>query len=326
LAALGQNPYGIADITPRGPDGVAFPNLSPPVSVLLFQQIAWLDPALLFRILYALSLALYLLTLIALDRTYPDRSTTLRVLWALAIFPLWFTLGVGQVQVALLALAATVWLALHARRDGLAGLALGVLVAWKPNFLLWPILLYLAGRRRTSLLSVAVTSLLSLWPTLVYGPSIYREWLEASAQTTAGIGGYGLVSFLARDLGAPWLGLPLSVAFALGAVAWAGRARPSAQRAGEVALVVSLFALPVTNAAYLLLLVPIFLSRRWTESTAVAAFLLLVPWPLVTGGRLPWPYAIALLLLLADPVVLAKLRALVAPIGRRITPKVLGFG
>jgi hypothetical protein len=214
LAALGQNPYGVADITPHGPDGVAFPNLSPPVSVLLFQQIAWLDPGLLFRIWYVVNIGLYVLTLIAYSRAYPDRRSTLLTLWSLAIFPLWFTLAIGQVHLALLVLATGVWLALAGERDDLAGLALGVLVAWKPNLFLWPVLLFLSGRRRASLISIATAGLLSLWPALVYGPSIYLAWLDASARTTAAIGGYGVVSFLTRDLGIPWLGLPVSAALA----------------------------------------------------------------------------------------------------------------
>jgi Glycosyltransferase family 87 len=315
LATLGQNPYGVADITPRGPNGVPFPNLSPPVSVLLFQQIAWVDPAILFRIWYVVSLALYVLVLLAFSRGYPGRQSTLRLLWALAIFPLWLTLGIGQVQVALLALATVAWLALPARRDVLAGVAIGVFIAWKPNFVLWPILLFLAGRRQTSLIAVAVAGILSLWPLLVYGPSIYREWIDASVQTTAGIGGYGLVSFLASDAGVPWLGLPLSALLILWTIAWTWRAPPSAQRAGEVALIVSLLALPVTNAAYFVLLVPIFLGRAWTEPTKVAAVLLLVPWPLFMSGRLPWPYAIVLALLLGYPPGVAKIRSLIVTAG-----------
>jgi Glycosyltransferase family 87 len=312
LATLGQNPYGVADITPRGPNGVPFPNLSPPVSVLLFQQIAWVDPAILFRIWYVVSLALYVLVLLAFSRGYPGRQSLVHVLWALAIFPLWLTLGIGQVQVALLALATVAWLAIPARRDVLAGIAIGVLIAWKPNFVLWPILLFLAGRRRTSLTAVAVSGILSLWPVLVYGPSIYREWIDASLQTTAGIGGYGLVSFLANDVGLTGLGLPLSALLILCTIAWAWRARPNAQRAGEVALIVSLLALPVTNAAYFVLLMPIFLGRVWTEPTKVAACLLVVPWPLLMSGRLPWPYAIVLVLLLGYPPAAERIRTLIA--------------
>src|ERR1035437_2646696 len=87
LAALGQNPYGVADITPLGPNGVPFPNLSPPVSVLLFQQIAWVDSATLFRIWYVVSLAVYVLVLLAFSRGYPGRQSMVRLLWAFAIFP-----------------------------------------------------------------------------------------------------------------------------------------------------------------------------------------------------------------------------------------------
>jgi hypothetical protein len=311
LATLGLNPYGVADITPRGPNGVPFPNLSPPVSVLLFQQIASVEPVILFRAWYAVSLALYVLVLIAFTRGFSGSPSLIQMLWALAIFPLWLTVGIGQVQVALLALATVAWLALPAKRDVVAGIAIGIIIAWKPNFVLWPILLFLSGRRRTSLIALVVSGILSLWPVFVYGPSIYREWIEATVQTTSGIGGYGLLSFLANDVGIPWLGLPLSVLIVLCTVGWALRVHPSAERAGEVALIVSLLALPVTNAAYFVLLVPIFLRRAWNAPTTVAAVLLLVPWPLLMEGRLPWPYAIVLALLLGYPRELAKFRSLV---------------
>src|SRR5579859_3902303 len=167
LAALGLNPYGVAGITPRGPDGVAYPNLSPPLSVLLFQQVAWVDPVTLARVWYAISLVLYVLIVLVLIRAYPQQAPMLRAMWALAIFPLWFTLAIGQVQVVLLGLAVMVWIALRSDRDDLAGLALGILVAYKPNFVLWPVLLFLAGRRRTSVVSVGVAGILSIWPALV---------------------------------------------------------------------------------------------------------------------------------------------------------------
>jgi hypothetical protein len=278
LAALGQNPYGIADITPSGPGGIPFPNLSPPLSVLFFQQIAWIDPISVFRIWYGIGLVLYILILYAFIRAYPGRQSTIRIVWAGAIFPIWLTLGIGQVQVELLALATVAWLALPVRRDLLAGLAIGILI---------------------------------LWPVVVYGPIIYREWIDASVRTMTGIGGYGLISFLANAGGLSQLSLPLSGLIVIGSLWWAWRAQPSALRASEVALIVSLLALPVTNAAYFVLLIPIFLGRVWNLSDAVAAFLLLVPWQLFMPGRLPWPYAIVLILLLGDIPSVGGIRNLV---------------
>jgi hypothetical protein len=301
LAAKGLNPYGAAAITPRGPGGVAFSNLSPPITVLFFQQVARVDPAMIFRFTYVISLLLYLLLLVALTRANPEREWLLRALWALAIFPFWFTLEVGQVYVALVALAAGVWIALDRERDDLAGLALGLLVAWKPNLILWPLLLFLAGRRRASLVAVAVSGALSVWPALVYGPSIYAEWVQASAATTAGIGGYGFLSYVARDMGAAWLGVLASLGLVIGAIIWGWFNRSAARQASEVGLIVSLLALPITSAGYLALLVPVFFGRSWSQLTFVAAAVLLVPWPFMFDARLPWPYVIALLLLLFHP-------------------------
>ncbi|HLZ07440.1 MAG TPA: hypothetical protein VKT80_02555, partial [Chloroflexota bacterium] len=84
---------------------------------------------------------------------------------------------------------------------------------------------------------------------------------------------------------------------------------PAADQVSEVALIVSLLALPVTNVAYFLMLVPVLLVRRWTRPTAMAGIILLVPWQFFMSGRLPWPYAIALFSLLVGFPLTRPLRS-----------------
>ena len=315
LASLGLNPYGISAITPYSDTGTAFINLSPPLSVLFFQPIAWIDPPLLLRISYGLSLLVYIAILFVFHRAYPRQISLLKDVWALAIFPLWLTLGFGQVYVLLLVAATVAWLALRSGHDDLAGLALGFLIAWKPNYLLWPLFLFLTGRRRAGLVSAATAGLLSNLPVLVYGPMIYVEWIKASIQTSASIGGLGIVSFIAQDLGVAWVTVPVSICIILSAVIWVWRVKPEWQRTSEVALVIALLVLPITNMGYLLLLVPVFFSRPWTKPIVAAAVILMPDWGLLlnhatVGGEFGafWPYPFAFALLLAYPIISGKVR------------------
>jgi alpha-1,2-mannosyltransferase len=278
-AAHGLNPYGdYQSILGQPLDGtdVAPVNLNPPVSVLLFQLLAPLDPSILAWSWYTLSLLLVLLCLGLLARTYPARGWS-RTAWALSLAGLWLTLQMGQVYPPLLLFTTGAWLALQRQRDLVAGLLLGALVAIKPQFALWPALLFLNGQRRAPLWSLASAALLSLAPLPVYGPAIFAQWLAAQAARSAAYlpaDNASLLS-LATRLGLPWLGPPLVGLGLLGLAWWAWRCQPDRASLSALALVGALLGSPVTWLGYLLFLLPAWYAAPRLHPWLQLSFVLL---------------------------------------------------
>lgn len=90
---------------------------------------------------------------------------------------------------------------------------------------------------------------------------------------------------LVAHLGAPGLSAAGTVAVCLAAALWVRGSRPSALSVSRTALAAALLASPITWMGHGLLLLPIFLSRRWSLPLGIAGGLLLVPWSLI------WPLA-----------------------------------
>ena len=285
-ASQGINPYGVYPLTARAGD-LAYPNLNPPVSVLLFQLLGRFEPPQVLPFWYAASLAAYVTALLVLVETYPQFDVALRVAWALSLSWLWQTLQQNEIYLAVVLVGVLAWVALIQRKETMAGVLLGLLVAIKPNFLLWPVLLFPAGYRRVSLTAAFTAAALSFWPAAVYGPSIYPEWLAAALHLNALRGGpYGKLVELAAALGHPSLGLPLTALVVLALAALIQRRRPSDDDACGIGIVASLILLPWTLEGYLLLLLPIFFSRPWNGLIRIVVILLAVPWlvfPQFTG-------------------------------------------
>jgi hypothetical protein len=278
----GVDPYSILPTTPRVQVGgamVPWPNANPPALLPALALLAPLDPLLTARIWFVASLALYAMLIWLLCRSYPSCRRLLLVAWTFALVPLWYSEWLGQIYVPLALASAGAWLALRARRTWLAGILIGVLVALKPNFLVWPAALLLAGAVAPAIVAVAMTALLSLPPLLLYGPIVYLEWLRAvtrysgidpvatgSAWSLGALAGHPEASFA--------IGATLSV-FAVGLLAlWALR-RPDLLDLSMGALVVSLVASPITWHGYLLLILPVFFAFRSLSLLAAMVAMLL---------------------------------------------------
>lgn len=285
--AEGLNPYGVYPLTfrfIRGTEVVAAPNLNPPISVLLFQLLAAADPGIAFRIWYLGSIVLYVVVVVLLLRAAPEAVTPVRVVWALSLGGFWHTLHMGQVYILLLLVFVSALLSLRRGRYQVAGLLVGILIALKPNFLVLPVLLLLAGCATTALSALAVAALLSAAPLLVYGSSVYAQWLEVLRHDTGvGLPTNGSLFGLAARLGIPELGIVIAGALVLVAALWAWRQRPQGLTVSNLAIVVLLLASPLAWAGYTVFLLPVFIWRRWTTPLAIAAMLLILPVPLVEG-------------------------------------------
>jgi hypothetical protein len=291
----GLNPYGVYPLTPH----VSFPgfevsnpNLNPPISALLFRLFDLTDPHLGFRVWWAISILCYGVTVLLLVRRYGQAEGWVLVPWAFALAGFWDTLVLGQIYLPLVLAGVSAWLLLdrrEGRRDGsswadvCAGFLIGLVVAMKPNFLVWPVLLFLSGQRRPALVSFATAALISIIPLAALGPEVYRQWFELIASDSgraAFLTNASLAGLTAR-IGAPALGLSLGLALLAGSALWALRARPTATHASALALLLALLASPIAWIHYTLFLLPVLFSRWQRWGIRPVALLLIVPVPFI---------------------------------------------
>ncbi len=294
-ASEGLNPYGIYPLTFRVilPGFDAFnPNLNPPISALLFQPLGWADPHLMFRVWWGVTIALHALTVFLILRNYSGAPRLIMALWAFALSGFWDTLLLGQIYLPLVLAGVIAWILLERGAEVWAGILIGLVCAMKPNFAVWPALLLLSGTYRPALASIACVAVVSAIPLAVFGPEIYRQWLEllAADQERAFFLTNVSLTGLAARVGLPALGMALSVLLLAASALWALRWRPAPLRASSVGLVVSLLASPIAWIHYTLFLIPVILRRWDLNSMRLVALLLIVPVPFIIAqfGRAPW--------------------------------------
>lgn len=282
---VGLNPYGALPMTPSTlVDGrlVPWPNANPPTLLPIFAALATLDPLAAMRVWYVVSLALYAVLLAVLLRAFPEKRTLLGVAWLIALMPLWENESRGQIYVPLALATTGAWLALRNPRSISAGVLIGAVTALKPNFALWPAALFLAGYAIPAIAAAAVAIVLFAIPFVLYGPTIYLEWL-VSITTDHGVDlrNVGSVFSIGALLGARSLSLLIGVVIAAVLVAalliWAIRTRSGPVDVSSRAIIVALLAGPITWHGYVLLALPIFLARRWSNGSLLAAALTMFP-------------------------------------------------
>ena len=282
LANMGADPYGIGPLTfivPSPSGSVLAPNLNPPVLLPLFQWLAGFEPGQSFGVWWGLSLVLYLVAIALIARW--QRPSFPRLLWAVSLAALWHTQELGQIYVPLLLMAVVAWHLLARGHQWGAGVLLGILVALKPNMILWPLALALAGGWLVGVAALATAGVVSLVGVVLYGPAVTLAWLDA----TRGFSGILMLnSSLASLVGrvAPLsIGMIVSALLSLVVLVWIWRTRPPLLTASALAITTLLLATPISWTGYGLLLVPVLLTRPWTPLLRLAAVLLCVPFWLV---------------------------------------------
>lgn len=237
------------------------PNLNPPITVYPFSLIARFNADDVRNAIRGISLWLYVVIAGGLVAHY--RRNVLYLLWALCLGGFWHLIELGQIYVLLLGLVAVAWLLLEKGKN--AGIPLGLLVAVKPHFILWPVILYLNGDKRTAITAAGVAALFYTLPLLIDGPQIYGQWIGALRDfgNIPGLANSSLIGVGDR-IGV----IPLAWLATLVLGVWALRYRGSLLEVSSLAITATLLIGPITWPGYTVLLLPVLLWR-WHWATAV---------------------------------------------------------
>jgi len=320
----GENPYDpnseyIFEINfARVGAGGKMMNLNPPISVVLFRSLSQFDPHRSLILWQVTSAILYAGIIFLLTSTYRQNIRPAIFLWAFTLAGFWHTLVLGQIYILLLLLTVLGWIFLQRGKYVTAGIAIGLVVAIKPNFILWPIFLLCSGYYVTFLLSILSSLIVSLIPVLFYGIKIYAQWLAASAlhPETIIMPGNNSILGLTTRFSSISAGIVISIILVVTLLILSKLTRANNmekhQFVSTLGIIASLLASPISWTGYTILLLPIFFSlKKWTIPAIVSAAILSIPFAIilqlfqtsfVNFVLFGWLYGWGLILLLADVV------------------------
>jgi hypothetical protein len=324
FAVQGKNPYStdselIYGVTFPiiGHSGLA-PNLNPPILVLLFKGLAHFQMAQVLAVWRIVSVRVFLIAVFFLFQKTPNpRSPDFvrRTLLTFAQAGFWHAIQLGQVYTIMLLIAAAAWVWLKQGRSANGGIALGILIAIKPNFVFWGLALAAAKNWKAFLMATSTAISLSILPVFFYGPQVYAAWLEASATFTPNLlifpANNSLQGLTAR-FGSPQLGIMLSIILAGLTLVLIHKKKYSHEKTNTLGILVSLLISPLAWTGYTLIALPILLENpAWNWRYWLAALIFVVPFfvPLALFQAsffnfvfFGWFYGWGLLILLGDAV------------------------
>jgi len=276
-----QNPYAVHPLTAYfyDIDGHAVPdlNLNPPLLLLLFQPMALLSPTSAFFIWTLVSFLLFIGTSAFLLWDNPNMSDACIVLMMVGA-PILDTLMLAQLYVLLYVLGAVAWWGLQNKRNLAAGVAIGILVAIKPIFILWPVFLFLSGKRKLAAVSSTVALVASAVPLAFYGYQVFFQWLTAVRDDQHYSEAFDVsIPAFARRLGHGTLGEVIAGALLVALIIHAIRAKPNVLNASGIALSASLLCSPLAWSQYALLLFPVLVTAPEHRLKKTLVIILSVP-------------------------------------------------
>lgn len=290
-AIRGGNPYMLnAPLvyrinSQRSGQTLVSPNLNPPVALVFFTALSRLDPMKAVSLWRGITVILFCAGLALLCISHPEATNLLRVVWALTIASLWTTIALGQLYAFLLIFVASAWVLAEKRYDKLAGVAIGIVIAIKPNFCFWLVLLSIAGYWSIAISAVITTLTFSVLPLVIWGPEVYRQWLTALANyPSLGllIAGNSSFSSLAARVEVPLLGVAISLLFVGVSFYFMRSKAKTLHRIHEFGIVGSILLSPWSWVGYTMLTLPIFFSRaQWNWYFVISAGLLAFPYLLI---------------------------------------------
>jgi hypothetical protein len=296
LANQGENPYAnnspliFSVYFPGINHSGAAPNLNPPISVLIFQQIANIPPMYSMQTWRILTIILYvwviyLLIKRILVKTNPN--TFWRVIWAFSLAGFWHTIQLGQIYTFLLLLVVGIIINMEKGEKVLAGILLGVLIALKPNFVFWAVALGITGCWSIFLSAGITAFFISLIPIFFYGFKIYQQWFEATKLFTPNLlifPGNNSIQGLAAHFDSAQTGTVLSICLSIAIFIVVYKCKPSIFKINSLSIITSLLISPIAWTGYTILTLPIFLkSEKWDYEYWIAAITFTVPFFFILG-------------------------------------------
>jgi hypothetical protein len=163
-------------------------------------------------------------------------------------------------------------------------MAIGLVVAIKPNFIIWPIFLLVSGYYVTFITSILSALLISLIPVLFYGIQIYEQWLEASSLRieTLILPGNSSILGLAARFNEIDAGIVISIILVC-ALLYFSKQKTSGEeeypeRVSALGIMASILASPIAWVGYTTFLLPVFFSlKKWTYPVIISAAILSLP-------------------------------------------------
>jgi hypothetical protein len=281
------NPYAVYPLTwtfpmEGHPGTVVDLNLSPPALLPLFTAFSWLSVDAAVRAWTLVSALLMIGSGALLVGANRGQVQHRQILWFLLGRAMFNTLWLGQDYSLMIALAVGAWVLLERNRELAAGILLGLLVAAKPNYALWPLLLAFCGRRKAAATAACVAGALCTLPLALYGPGIYGEWVRAVASDPHWFfpNEVSLIG-LATRMGHARVGEALAAALLVVACVVVAWKRPSLRVTSGVALSVGMLASPLAWYQYAMLLAGPLFARRWNWALTVTLAVLMQPYAAV---------------------------------------------
>jgi hypothetical protein len=253
-------------------------NLNPPVVLYPFRVLARLTPDRSYIVWVAISVALFIASVLLILKMYPAEKLRIRILWILALGSVWYTFHLGQIYMVLLLCTSVAWMALRSQNWLIAGISIGIICAIKPNFMVWPGLLVVGRSKKIGFTAFATTALLSAIPLFLQGWGIYREWIIACR----GFNGYelpgnaSLLAFSSRA-GIPQVGFVLTIILLAAATLWIFITKPDALYTSEIGILAALIAGPISWLGYTILLVPVMYGKKMDSLMRIGCVLLCIP-------------------------------------------------
>jgi lysylphosphatidylglycerol synthetase-like protein (DUF2156 family) len=290
----GENPYDpnseyIFEINfSRIGAGGKMVNLNPPISVAIFQLLSHFEPHHTLLVWQIVSAIFYMGLVLLLGFFYKQNLTPVKFIWAFMLAGFWHTVVLGQIYIFLLGFAVSGWIFLQRKQYILAGVMIGVLIAFKPNFIIWSLFLLVAGYHVTFIASMLSSLIIGLIPLVMYGTKIYSQWLEASAlrrETLIMPGNNSLLGLTARFQSVE-AGIVLSAILILAILILLKKKVPSEPEQPELVsalgILTSLLASPISWTGYTILILPVFFSlRKWSPLVLLSAANLCIPFAIV---------------------------------------------